>query len=84
MNKDSVLKQISDVIKEYRLIEDRISALKKRGFNIGYHAMGSGGVGQVRETKKEYHVQIGYGRGLYNYVYCVVIQKSINNRNYQN
>lgn len=75
MINDNVLKQIIDVIYNHRLIEDRITILKSRGFNISYHAMGKGGIGQVRETKKEYRVQIGYGRSIYNYAYCVVIKK---------
>lgn len=58
-----------------RLVSDRVKALEKQGYKIGRFAMKAGGIGQVREMKDHYRIQIGYGVGRYNYAYAVVLPK---------
>jgi len=66
---------IRNITRRYRLISDRVAALNELGYNIKCAAMGSGGVGQVKETKKEIRVQISHGVSRWNYAYCVVFGK---------
>lgn len=58
---------------DIRLIKDRVAALKTAGYCVEPRAMGSGGVGQVRITKKEIRVQIGCGYTRWNNAMCVIL-----------
>jgi len=61
-------KFIQSVIRDNRLIEDRVFILERHGYKIGSFAFGSGGVGQIKEMKSgKTRVQISYGTGRYNY-----------------
>lgn len=68
-------------IREFHFIKQRekhISHLAPeynvKNFYFADLPMGSGGVGQVKEMKNgEVRIQIGYGRGVYNYARCMVI-----------
>lgn len=68
-------KKIMKVVDRNRLVSDRASELKGMGYSVEEIAMGSGGVGNVKETQSEYRVQIGYGKGKWNYASTVVIKK---------
>lgn len=69
------LKAISNVVRDYRLVSDRVEKLREIGYTVKECAMGSGGVLQVKELKSETRIQVGYGRGKYNYAYAVIIKK---------
>jgi len=59
---------IRKVVKDNRLIEDRVRLLKQHGYEIGSFAFGSGGVGQIKEMKSGItRIQISYASGSYNY-----------------
>jgi len=69
------LKNIQNVVRDYRLVSDRVEKLREIGYTVKECAMGSGGVMQVKEMKGETRIQVGYGRGKYNYAYAVIIKK---------
>lgn len=64
---------ITNAVNTYRLIKDRIAALTEKGFRVEIRPMGSGGVLQVRQASGETRVQIGYGRGRWNYAPVVIL-----------
>ena len=66
--KEKHVEFIQSVIRDNRLIKDRVSILERKGYKIGYFAFGSGGVGQIKEMKSgKTRIQISYGIGRYNY-----------------
>ena len=69
------LKNIQNVVRDYRLVSDRVEKLREIGYTVKECAMGSGGVMQVKEMKGETRIQVGYGRGKYIYAYAVIIKK---------
>ena len=69
------LKNIQNVVRENRLVSDRVIKLRDMGYTVKECAMGSGGVLQVKEMKGETRIQVGYGKGKHNYAYAVVIKK---------
>ena len=69
------LKNIQKVVSDNRLVSDRVEKLIEMGYTVKECAMGSGGVMQVKELKSETRIQVGYGKGDYNYAYAVIIKK---------
>lgn len=70
--------KILSIIKSNRLIVDR---RREIGFdNVEIKPMGSGGIGQIKSFNNEVYVQIGYGKGKYNYAYAVKIGKIVKYR----
>jgi hypothetical protein len=67
-------KRAMDIVKKHRLVSDRISELRKKGFDVANVPIGSGGIGKLKKLKKEYRLQIGYakGGGHENYAECVI------------
>ena len=62
-----------------RLVSDRCSIAKDYELNVEELPMGSGGVGQFKVMADgTLRVQIGYGKGKYNYAMCVVVQPDQN------
>jgi hypothetical protein len=70
---ESTINQISEVVKNNRLVSDRVAKLRSLGFNVEEKPMGSGGVLQVKKLSSETRVQIGYGHGRNNYAMAVVL-----------
>ena len=59
---------IRKVVKDNRLVNDRVNILISRGYKVELFPFGSGGVGQVKEMRSgKTRVQISYGKGKYNY-----------------
>jgi hypothetical protein len=72
--KSKIIMEIRKVVKENRLIVNRVKNLLDMGFTVERVRMGSGGVMQVKEMANETtRVQIGYGVGKYNYAMAVII-----------
>lgn len=66
--KEKHVEFIQRIIRDNRLIEDRVRLLKQHGYEIGSFAFGSGGVGQIKEMKSGItRIQISYASGKYNY-----------------
>ena len=66
--KEKHVEFIQRIIRENRLVEDRVSILEDHGYKIDTFAFGYGGVGQIKEMKSvKTRVQISYGTGRYNY-----------------
>ena len=66
--KEKHVEFIQRIIRDNRLIEDRVWLLKLQGYKIDTFAFGSGGVGQIKEMKSgKTRIQISYARGEYNY-----------------
>lgn len=74
--KKSDLMTITKVVNENKRVSDRIEKLQKLGYSVAEIPMGSGGVLQVKERRKETCVQISYGRGIHNYAYAVRLKKN--------
>lgn len=68
-------KKIMSVVKQNRLIADRISKLTEMGYSVSEFPMGSGGVGQIREMSGTIRIQISYGHGRHNYAHAVELEK---------
>ena len=62
---------VSNAIANHRKTSDRIAALEARAFEVVEKAMGSGGVGQLKNG----YIQISYGRGKWNYAKVVKLNK---------
>lgn len=73
--KTTDLTAISNVVRENRLVSDRVEKLREMEYTVKECAMGSGGVLQVKELKSETRIQVGYGKGKHNYAYAVIIKK---------
>lgn len=73
--KTTDLKNIQKVVRENRLVSDRVIKLREMGYIVEERPMGSGGVLQVKELKNETRIQVGYGKGKHNYAYAVIIKK---------
>ena len=59
--KEKHVEFIQRVIRDNRLIEDRVSILEHHGYKIGSFSFGSGGVGQIKEMKSgKTRVRISY------------------------
>lgn len=70
-------KAVMEIVRNNRLCTKRNEALRNAGYTIETKAMGSGGVGQVKLTKRaQYRVQVSYGTGKYNYAYCVTLKSN--------
>jgi len=70
----NVQKTVMKIVKENRLIDDRINKLTELGFDCKEKAVGSGGVGCVREQRNGYvTIQISYGRSQWNYAWVVEV-----------
>jgi hypothetical protein len=70
--KDSV-KIVDKVINEKWRVSDRAIELRKLGFGVGFKSMGNGGRGQLKRYHNKVIMQIGYGKGEYNYAYYVYL-----------
>jgi cysteine sulfinate desulfinase/cysteine desulfurase-like protein len=68
--------EIITVVKEHYYVKKRVKKLEEMGYIVEERPMGSGGLLQVRYLKKEIRVQIGFGRGEYNYAMCVIVKRS--------
>ena len=66
-------------IKEVIATEKHLPVRAQRIYDLGYSVqelpMGRGGIGQVKEMKDHYRIQIGHGKGRYNYAYAAIINK---------
>ena len=69
------LKNIQKVVRDNRLVSDRVRKLREMGYTVKECPMGFGRVLQVREMKREKRIQISTGKGKYNYAYAVIIKK---------
>jgi hypothetical protein len=59
--KEKHVEFIQRIIRDNRLIEDRVWLLKLQGYKIDTFAFGSGGVGQIKEMKSgKTRVRISY------------------------
>lgn len=67
------LKKIEKIVRENRLVSDRVKKLEKAGFSVSELPMGSGGVLQIKKMASETRVQIGYGHGRHNYAMAVTL-----------
>ena len=66
--KEKHVEFIQRIIRDNRLIEDRVWLLKLQGYKIDTFAFGSGGVGQIKEMESgKTIVRISYGTGGTNY-----------------
>lgn len=76
---EGIGKQLQDIttsyIKSIRLQKDRFEALHNAGYVLEPRAMGAGGVGQIRATKKEIRIQVGAGYTRYNQAMCVILSR---------
>ena len=69
------IKEAKEVCEKHRKVEDRIEVLRKMGYEIENCPMGSGGVGNIRRMRtREWRIQIGYGKGRYNYADAIRIK----------
>ena len=75
VKKTHAYKTIMQIVENTRRVKERIEILSDR-FHVENKAMGSGGVGQVKELKDHFRVQVSYGIGKWNYAYCVILYKS--------
>ena len=73
--KTTDFENIEKVVRENRLVSDRVIKLREMGYTVEERAIGSGGVMQVKELKSETRIQVGYGKGKYNYAYAVILKK---------
>lgn len=77
----SIIDKCLQAIKNNRLIADRVAYLRKTAldnqFTIDRVAMGSGGVGSIKRSRKGIIIQIGCGYGTYNYAQVVVINPEL-------
>ena len=71
----NIQNEVYSVCKKHRIVADRESELASMGYLVTEKGLRSGGVGQVKESKDSYFIQIGYGHGRYNYAKCVVVDK---------
>jgi hypothetical protein len=71
--------KIKKIISEERLIKNRVKRIEGLGVACEERPMGSGGVGQTKETKDEIRIQVGYGHGRHNYAMCAIINKEAKN-----
>ena len=71
--KKAQIKIIRHAILNFRKIIDRCVFLHERSIGTDIKPMGSGGVGQVRIINGKIHIQIGYGKGQWNYAMCAII-----------
>jgi hypothetical protein len=65
--------EIIEIVKNNRIVADRIKQLSDKGYQIVTRSMGTGGVLQEKRGRKCTYVQIGYGVGKYNYASAVKI-----------
>lgn len=70
---ETIINQITEVVKSNRLVSSRVAKLRELGFNVQEKAMGSGGVLQVKKLSSETRIQIGYGHSRNNYAMVVVL-----------
>jgi len=71
---------MEQIIKNERLVANRIEKLEKEGYRIEYNvAMGAGGVGQVRYFPRLgcHRIQVSAGYGQYNYATVVRIEDKV-------
>lgn len=74
MTSQNNIKKIERIVKNNRLISDRVKALESLGFSVKELPMGSGGVLQRKYMANgEIRIQVGYGHSRYNYAATVVI-----------
>jgi len=71
---DNRINQIKNIIDGNRLVSDRISELRTKGFEVKGCHMGSGGKGQIKHLRNETRIQLGYGRGKSNFAYVAVFK----------
>jgi len=70
----AVKNEVGNIIKNNRLIDDRINQLKELGINCINRAVGSGGVGTVRiQRNGVVTMQISYGKSNWNYAWLAEI-----------
>lgn len=68
------IKKIEKVVRENRLVSDRVEVLKKMGYEVSEFAMGPGGKLQQKiMSDGTVRVQIGYGHGRHNYAMAVTL-----------
>ena len=67
----SQIETVKRIIAENKSLVARKKAIFEAGFTVREIAMGSGGCGQVKETKTEVRIQIESGHGRYNFLAVV-------------
>lgn len=65
--------KVMGIVNKYRIVKDRVQALKKAGFDVRWIAVGGGGVGTIhkRPSLDQWRLQVGSGRLK---AYCVVFE----------
>jgi hypothetical protein len=53
-------------------VQKRVEMLRSLGYVVEWRCMGSGGVGQLKLTRKEARVQVSAGWGRFNYAFAVI------------
>lgn len=71
-NKITKIEFIKGVVRDNRLVDDRVELLERFGFKVEKSPMGSGGVLQKRNKNGKLYLQIGYGYSKHNYAMCVI------------
>ena len=67
-NQKEQIKTIETIVNTNHFVCDRVSKLRKLGFEVKQLPMGCGGVLQKKKMNNgELRIQIGYGHGRYNY-----------------
>jgi hypothetical protein len=67
--------EIRKCVKDNRLKLKIYELLQVAGYNVDSRSMGSGGVGQVRLTRKEIRIQVGAAYTKWGRAMCVVIER---------
>lgn len=74
MTRQNKIKKIESIVRNNRLVKDRVKALESIGFTVMELPMGSGGVLQQKQMHNgEFRIQVGYGRTRHNYAATVVL-----------
>ena len=73
-NVKAQIEEICAIIEAERSVEIRVEKVKQN-YTVVTLPMGSGGVGQVKESEYSYKVQLESGHGRYNYARTAVISK---------
>lgn len=75
VKESAAYKQIMQIVTANKTVSARETELHKAGFSYATFPMGSGGVGQIKEMKDHYRIQVGYGVGKHNYAVAAILKK---------
>lgn len=67
--------KIQEIIRTQKTVEARKSEMFINDIQYDTFPMGSGGVGQIKEMKDHYRIQVGYGVGKHNYAVAAILKK---------